>query len=391
MTTQVSLGIAEREMVKATDSAEVDLGHELRTPLTAMLGFAELLAGGEGSQREREEWASVIASNTRVLLDLVNRVLHDARSDAKGDDAGGFVIEQCREIADLFRLQAVQKAVDISVEIAESAAEIDAAWQPADFRQVLINLVGNAVKFTDSGRVVIRLSKDNRDLVLSVIDTGRGVRPEEMDRIFERFEVAQANGMESWSGSGLGLAITKNICERHGGGISCESIVGKGSIFTARLPWRSANREKKVEPADSAGRDCRGKPLAGSRILLAEDSASSMRLLIQWLEKAGAEVTGVVNGREMMAMAVRREPFDLILSDIEMPEVDGIEAVDALRSKAIGTPIIALTASSGPELHRRLMAVGFDAVATKPASRDMLISLCAAWIERTGSRSSRAA
>jgi CheY-like chemotaxis protein len=263
-----------------------------------------------------------------------------------------------------------------------------------------VNLVGNAIKFTERGGVTLRVSCDpvGERFRCEVIDTGIGLADESLVRLFEAFEQADTSTTRRFGGTGLGLRISKRLAQMLGGDIGVQSELGKGSVFTLEVATGSlagVSFEDAAARRSDMGTDSRvaahapvlpAQPLGGVRILLAEDGADNVRLITHHLRKAGATVTAVGNGR-LAVEALTSDgsvdgplrpdaPFDLVLSDMQMPEMDGYEATRTLRSKGCTLPIIALTAHAMSGDLDRCTAAGCDGYATKPIDREHLIQVC---------------
>jgi CheY-like chemotaxis protein len=279
---------------------------------------------------------------------------------------------------------------------------------PVRLRQMLVNLVGNAVKFTELGSVALRAGYDDTSASLrfDVIDTGIGMSAEQVARLGNAFEQADASTARRYGGTGLGLQITRRLAKLLGGEMSVSSVAGKGSTFsvTVRAPnSEGENVKPAMEERASAGevaeveevKPTAQKPLGGMRILLAEDGPDNMKLISFHLRKAGAAVTGVENGRlalealtvdGTMEGAIAESPeYDLLLTDMQMPEVDGYTLARRLREKGSELPIVALTAHAMAEDVQRCLSAGCDGYASKPIDRSVLIdTLSRAYLGRRG-------
>ncbi|MEL6797705.1 MAG: ATP-binding protein, partial [Planctomycetota bacterium] len=275
------------------------------------------------------------------------------------------------------------------------------AADPLRFRQVLVNLISNAIKFTDHGSVTIttRMARpdDNthhaaRDdqqhwLEIAVEDTGIGIPADALVDIFNAFDQAERSTSRRFGGTGLGLSISKNLAEAMGGGITVESVEGKGSTFTLHMPAGVEPRLLATPHAQSstlaAPPSVGGRPLEGLRVLLAEDGIDNQRLVRFHLEKHGAQVTAVENGQQAIdAVDDTAVPVDLVLMDVQMPVMNGLIATSTLRQRGSTLPILALTANAMPEDRERCMTAGCDDFLTKPIDAGKLIAACARWSKR---------
>ncbi len=375
-----------------------NMSHEIRTPLTAILGFAELLGEGDeahGAERRREAAATVQAAG-RHLLAVVQDVL-----DLSKIEAGKLVIERVDtdlvgllgELRDLFAERARGQGLAFTCAL-DTAVPARIASDPTRLRQILVNLIGNALKFTDVGEV--RLSagvaegEAGRVLRIDVRDTGLGISPEAQGVLFEAFSQVDGSVARRHGGSGLGLAISRRLARGMNGDVRLvSSRPGGGSLFRLELPLEPVPGSQDVTSLERApaalpaARAPRPEALAG-RILLAEDGPDNRRLISFHLERAGARVDTAENGREALerfeeARAEGR-PYDLVVTDIGMPEMDGYALVGELRRRGHSTPVIALTAHAMAEDRQRCLDAGCDDYASKPVQRGELIALAARWI-----------
>ncbi len=398
---------AEEELAKAKDDAEAaarvksqflaNMSHELRTPLTAILGYADLLSD-EGdlarAQLSGLETLEIIRSNGRHLQELIDDILSLSKIDA-----GYMTLEKlevspldvARDVLRLMNLRAGEKGLTLRCEVIYPIPD-KITTDLLRVRQVLVNLVGNAIKFTELGRVTLTLMYDleARQLRFSVADTGIGIHSDQMERLFTPFSQADASMSRRYGGTGLGLSISQRLARLLGGDIQVESQVGIGSAFTFFIAVELDSHSKLltepepvaqavavpavvVTPPPSASK------LSG-RILLAEDVPANQKLISFLLQKNGASVEVVDNGRfavenALVAKRTGRE-YDLILMDISMPEMDGYAATSALREAGYQGRIIALTAHATDEDRQRCLDSGFDGFATKPIQKDQLIATC---------------
>ncbi len=388
--------IARAEEAKATAEAEsrakIDLlarmSHELRTPLTSILGFVDYLIGAEEAGKpavDRPECLNLIRRNGFYLVDLLNDLL-----DLSKLELGTLVpvrsacspLAVAGEVAALLGRRASEKQLSLDVMAIgplPDALETD----PLRLRQILINLVGNAVKFTERGGVRVELGLECQGpaerLRVDVIDTGPGLTADQVARLGEAFYQGDpARPRDELGGTGLGLSICRQLAERLGGTIEVESEPGRGSRFRLLIPV-SRPGETTAELAGGPGLAAFGEAGLDCRILLAEDVASSRRAISACLELAGAEVVAVGNGRDAVEAALAAEragtPFDVVLLDIQMPVVDGPGAVRALRDRGYARAILALTAdASGPD-RREYLALGCDGCVSKPIDWNILMKM----------------
>jgi PAS domain S-box-containing protein len=367
------------------------MSHEIRTPMNAILGFADLLRRGyEQDEAERQEYVETIHSSGQHLLELINDIL-----DLSKIEAGKLGVETCRcsprklinEVISVMSVRAAQKAITLEADWNGDAPET-IETDPTRLRQALTNLVGNAIKFTEAGgvRVAARLMGDGLrpKLAIDVADTGIGMKPEVLGRIFEPFAQGDTSITRRFGGTGLGLSISKQIAEALGGDIAVASEPGRGSTFTltvdagspAGVSISSSGAEPQAFPSDSMGAQAAIR-LDGIRILLAEDGASNRKLISLVLGRAGAILETAEDGRAAVEMALAGD-YALVLLDMQMPVMDGYSAAMAIRKHGLTIPIIALTAHAMRGDEEKCRAAGCSGFLAKPIDMDLLLRTIAA-------------
>jgi PAS domain S-box-containing protein len=365
------------------------LSHELRTPLNAILGWSELLRSGRLEGEQMAEAAERIVRNARAQAQLIADLL-----DMNGVMSGKvrLKIERVRlarplaAAMDAVKLDALKKKVSLAGPATPAAFDVDC--DPARLQQVFWNLLANAVKFTPAGGTVrVEAEVDGGEVVVRVADTGIGMAPEFLPRMFERFSQADSSTTRRHGGLGLGLSISKSLIELHGGRIEAQSPgPGQGSTFTVRLPLR---QEHVAEPAASTwgemtqnllpvGDEVLG--LKGARILLVDDDEEGLEVIASVLRQYGAVTTGAASAEAALDL-LRRQPPTLMLCDIGMPDVDGHELLRRVR-RVSAVPAIALTAFARSEDRQRALDGGFAAYLSKPAEPADVVATCASVLRR---------
>ncbi|MBE2253331.1 MAG: response regulator [Myxococcus sp.] len=366
----------QASMEKALKASQIkssflaNVSHELRTPMNAVVGLTDLLLRDQPTDSQRDALETIRASSD-ALLSLLDDIL-----DLSKIESGALQFELLStspsnladEVRKLLLARAQDRGIGLRCEIDPSTPPYVTA-DPTRLRQVLVNLVGNAVKFTEAGEVVVRLSWAADELVVSVRDTGIGIPADQLDRIFQPFVQADESTTRRFGGTGLGLTIVQRLVEAQGGSISIESTHGQGSTFTVRLP---ARRSLSRSSTSSGALPVPGPELRSLRVLLADDNPINEKVALKLLEHLGVNADVARNGREAVELASSKT-YDVVLMDIQMPEMDGLEATQVLRRLfGPGMCIIAMTANAMAEDRARATAAGCDGFLAKPVRLDDL-------------------
>jgi len=356
---------AMQDALRAKNEFLAVVSHEIRTPMNGVLGTAQLLQMTEMSEEQRR-YVEAIESSGETLLALINDILDLSKLDSGKVylDARPLQLHALiKEVSELLRAQAQKKDLYLDTEIAADVPE----WMAGDahrIKQIFTNLVGNAIKFTQHGgvRIAVHTQQNGQVLACQVQDTGIGIPPDRVDRLFEKFSQVDSSITRRNGGTGLGLAICKKLVEGMGGVIGVESKRHQGSIFTFRIPLAAAEppAEKRAPAAGAL------KTPAGLRILLVEDNAVNQMLALGMLQKLGCKANLAENGEE--ALEKIGEGYDLVLMDMQMPKLDGVAATRAIRQMTLAHQpyIVALTANAMESDRQLCLSAGMNDFLAKP-------------------------
>lgn len=393
------VNLRRRAENEATAKGEflANMSHEIRTPLNSILGFAETLDDDEISARRRKEAGRIILRNSRHLMDIVNDIL-----DLSKIEAGKIEIERVpcnpleavRDIAEMMKQRASERGLVFEQEFLYPLP-VQIVTDKVRLKQILLNLVSNAIKFTESGFVRMRAWVDTVEEKMSfeVQDSGRGISEAEIARIFEPFYQGDLPEEYRSKGSGLGLAISRRLAALLGGGLELTSVEGRGTtcrvtVATGRVglvpfvhddSWMKDSNELSVHEEAS--------PSLVGRVLLMEDNRDTQRLISYLVEKTGAEIAVAENGRIGASMAAEGA-FDLVIADMHMPEMNGLEAIRSIRDRGLRMPIVALSADAIKDRLQRCLELGCDDYFVKPFERAKLYALLKRYLRPGGAAKS---
>lgn len=390
-----AIRVADRSS-RAKSEFLANMSHEIRTPLTVILGYVDILSR-RTTDPDQLECVETIGRNGNFLLEVVNDVL-----DLSKIEAGKVEIHRSRfrtdeflvDVIDLIKIRANNKGLALELDFDGSICETIES-DPKRLRQILFNLLGNAIKFTEAGKITlaVKLLKDQRLLQLKVIDTGIGIAPEQQTRIFSPYAQAEGSDREHTEGSGLGLVITRRLARMLGGGIRVESEVGKGSTFTVTVSTGDLTAVPLVEP--KIERLTRSQVQKSNRqldctALVVDDRREVLFLAQRFIEEAGGTVSTACDGQQAVELVNQAKgegkSFDIIVMDMEMPVLDGFQATEHLRQSGYDGPIVALTAHAIEGYAEKCRACGCDDYITKPISRELLIETVARYTSGTALR-----
>jgi signal transduction histidine kinase/CheY-like chemotaxis protein/HPt (histidine-containing phosphotransfer) domain-containing protein len=373
-----------------------NMSHEIRSPMNAILGFTELLRRGQArNEKEYRRHLDIVHASGTHLLGLINDIL-----DLSKVESGRLEVEAiacspyqiAHEVVQAQGVKAQEKGIAITLECPGAAPE-SLQSDPGRLRQILTNLVNNAIKFTSHGGVTVTLrfvpSRPDARLQIEVADSGIGIAEDKLESVFEPFTQAESSITRRFGGTGLGLTISRRFARAMGGDIEVRSTYGQGSTFVLTLPAGPIEQVRLLPPEEIVRHQAGDAlpagaqwQLAGSRILIVDDGEENRELVRLVLEEAGAITEQAENGRVAVEKALSR-PYDLILMDLQMPELDGETATRMLRSRGLALPIIALTAHAMKGFEHSILEAGCTGYLTKPIDIDQLMATVAGFVGGT--------
>ena len=381
----------EKELVRAKNQAVAaaqaksdflsNMSHEIRTPMNAIVGFTNLLIE-KGFDKEVMEYLFSIKYSADNLLFVINDILDFSKIESgkiSFESIDFNVHELLEDSLKIFKSKADEKGLELKLDNNKDVPQM-LVGDPFRLNQILINLIGNAIKFTNKGYVEVSMktvstSNNKTNIAFTVKDTGIGIAKDKHGIVFESFNQGYTDISRKFGGTGLGLAITKNLTQLQGGKISLSSTVKVGSAFTVELPFTISTKKVSHRDNDEVGQE---KNLSGLRILVVEDNKMNQFVAKQIIEKWNATTTMANNGSEAIQILTVSN-FDLVLMDLQMPEMSGYQATEFIRSKSTtvlnpAIPIIALTADAFSETKRKVFEAGMDDFVTKPFNQEELYS-----------------
>lgn len=360
-----------------------NMSHEIRTPMNAILGFSDLLADRSLTPEEREDYRRRIRMNGDQLVRLVDDILDLSKADsARGasENMTFSIAELAHDVHESMSCIARKKGILTRLSISANVPE-KVEGDPVRIRKILVNLIGNAIKFTDVGRIETRVNIENGKIAIEIEDTGIGISDELYKRLFQPFSQGDSSATRRFGGSGLGLVVSRGLAESLGGSLDLvRRDTSRGSLFRLTLPLRLETPSPQTDmfkdfPVAPTSKALKKNELEGIRVLLVEDSFDNEMLIRAYLKGTGVDLEVAHNGEEAIRAIHQTQvhDFDIVFMDIQMPVMDGLEATRRLRDENYDRPIVALSAHARPEEVERSLKAGCHSHLTKPIMRETLI------------------
>lgn len=381
MTDNIQVQVNERQNAEHASETKnlflANMSHEIRTPLNAILGFSEILADSDLSSKERTHYAAIIKRTGASLTSIINDILDVTKVEAEQLNVVMKTFSLNQLISDIFailRLRCEEKGVELTFSKKGEFTDIIQS-DPARLRQILVNIIGNSIKFTEKGFVRVDYEVKNNHLIFSVKDTGTGISHAQVGRLFKPFSQGDNSVRKKFGGTGLGLLIAQKLAQLLGGDVRLEeSHIGQGSRFSisiAYVPMQSAQPES-VKTSSENVPTAANTLLKGKKVLVVEDSPDNQLLAELYLSRSGATVEFANNGLEGVRK-IKTNNYDVVLMDIQMPVMDGYTATQEARNFGIKIPIVALTGFAMKEDQQKCLEAGCDDYLAKPFDRQSLI------------------
>ena len=378
---------AKEEAILASKSKSeflANMSHEIRTPMTAILGYIDLLKENpKAVSEEAMEQILVIEKNGGYLLNIINDILDLSKIEAEKlelEFAPMDIFDLSSNIKELLQAKLVEKKLKFDIDYAFPIPDKVMADQ-IRIRQILINLLGNAIKFTQKGSVTLKIKwdEDSSSMVFDVIDTGIGMTEEQQEKVFQSFQQADNSITRKFGGTGLGLAISKRLCEMMNGSISVSSEYGQGTTFTVKVRMNAIGNirhQKAPEKKEKTKITLETANALEGRVLLVDDNMTNLTLISKVLKKMNLDVECCMNGQEAVTMLLEKEEdFQIVLMDVQMPVMDGLTAASILRQNEYEKPVIALTANTMSGDKEKCLDAGYSDFASKPINKQKLFQI----------------